>query len=248
MDRLIYVAMSGAQQLLNQQAVTAHNLANVSTAGYKADTSAFRVAPVSGPGLATRAYALDTTPGANLAPGAIENTGNPLDAAIEGNGFFAVQTPDGNEAYTRSGGFEVSAEGTLQTHGGLAVLSDGGPISVPAGSTLSFGRDGTISVTISGQSAANVQVIGKLKLVNPAANEVVKGRDGLFRMAGGDSADADETVAVTGGALEASNVSAVATMIEMISLSRQFDLAMKMLQNAENDAQRATQLLSTNPA
>jgi len=248
MDRLIYIAMSGATQLLNQQAVTAHNLANSGTTGYKSDTAAFRVAPVAGPGLQTRAYALDTTPGADMAPGAIQRTGRDLDVAIEGPGFFAVLTPDGNEAYTRNGGFRVNADGVVETTSGLTVLGTSGPISVPPDSKVAVGRDGTISLTTNGQSAANVTVVGQLKLVKPAPGEVVKGLDGLFRARGGDPLDATENeVAVVSEALESSNVNAVATMVEMISLARQFDLQMKVLQNAETDAQRATQLLSTTP-
>jgi flagellar basal-body rod protein FlgF len=247
MDRMIYIAMAGAQQMLHQQAVTAHNLANVATNGYKSDTSAFRVAPVVGPGLATRAYALDTTPGADLTAGPIQRTGRDLDVAIEGDGFLAVQTLDGNEAYTRNGSLQISADGLLQTSSGLAVLGDSGPITIPADSKVAIGRDGTVSLTTNGQSAANVNVVGQLKLVNPARADIVKGPDGLFRARGGQTLEADASVVVAGGSLEGSNVNAVSTMVEMISLARQFDLQMKLLQNAETDAQRATQLLSTTP-
>lgn len=247
MDRLAYVAMSGAAQLLAQQAVNAHNLANVATTGFKADTSVFRVAPVVGPGLPTRAYAVDTTPGADLTPGAIQRTGRELDVAIEGDGFLTVQTPDGNEAYTRNGSLQVAADGTLQTASGLTVLGAGGPISIPPDSHVAIGRDGTLSATTNGQSAANVASIGQLKLVKADAG-VVKGGDGLFRPRGGGTLEADESVRVVAGALEGSNVNAVAAMVEMINLSRQFDLSMKVMQSADQDAQRATQLLSVNPA
>jgi flagellar basal-body rod protein FlgF len=247
MDRLIYIAMSGAQQLLNQQAVTAHNLANAATSGYKSDTAAFRVAPVAGPGLATRAYSVDTTPGADLSAGSIQRTGRDLDVAIEGEGFFAVQTAEGNEAYTRNGSFRVNADGVLETNTGLTVLGSGGPISVPPDSKVAVGRDGTVSLTTNGQSAANVTIVGQLKLVKLARGDAVKGLDGLFRARDGQPADADGSVAVAAEALESSNVNAVSTMVEMISLARQFDLQMKVLQNAETNAQRATQLLTMNP-
>lgn len=247
MDRMIYVAMAGASQLFHQQSVVAHNLANAGTAGYKADTTAFRVAPVTGPGLATRAYAVETTPGADLTAGSIQKTGRELDVAIQGDGFFAVQTADGNEAYTRNGSFQVSADGVLTTSGGLTVLGDGGPISVPPDSNLTIAKDGTVSLTTFGQSAANVTVLGRLKLVNPDKASLVKGADGLFRVNGGDTADVDETVTLVSGSLEGSNVNAVSTMIDMISLARQFDLSMRLLQNAETDAQRADALLAINP-
>jgi flagellar basal-body rod protein FlgF len=243
MDRLIYLAMAGAQQLLQQQAVTAHNLANASTTGYKAETTTFRVAPVVGPGMATRAYALDSTPGAVLASGAVQATGRDLDVAIEGPGFFAVEATDGTEAYTRAGSFDVSPDGQLLTRTGLTVLGEGGPIVVPPDSRIQVGRDGTVSAVTPGQSAA-VNVLGRLKLVNPAAGEVQKGADGLFRLRSGQPADADDTVSVTAGALESSNVNPVAAMVDMINLARNFEMQMKLIQNADGNEQRANQLLA----
>jgi flagellar basal-body rod protein FlgF len=246
MDRLIYVAMAGAQQLFNQQAVVAHNLANAGTAGFKADTTAFRVAPVSGPGPSTRAYAVETTPSADLAAGHVEHTGRDLDVAIQGDGLFAVQTLDGNEAYTRNGSFQLSPDGVLTTSSGLTVLGDGGPISVPPNSNITIAKDGTISLTTLGQSAANVTVLGRLKLVNPDKAGLLKGADGLFRLKGGETAEMDDNVTLVSNALEGSNVSSVGAMIDMIALARRFDLSMHMLQNAESDSQRATQLLAIN--
>lgn len=246
MDRFIYIAMTGAQQLLQQQAVNAHNLANASTTGYKAETSAFRVAPVVGPGAPTRAYAVDTSIGADLAPGALQPTGRDLDVAIEGDGFFTVQAQDGTEAYTRGGSLSLDPDGQLITRNGLSVLGDGGPVVIPPDSKVTIGRDGTVSVVNYGQSAANVTAVGKLKLVNPAKADVAKGPDGLFRMKSGQSADADPAVSVASGTLEASNVNTVSAMVEMINLARQFEMHMKLLQNAEQNEQRAAQLLSTN--
>ncbi len=248
MDRLIYIAMTGAQQLLHQQAQSAHNLANAATTGYKADTAAFRAAPVVGPGMATRAYAVDTTTGADLAPGSIQSTGRDLDVAIEGDGFLTVQAPNGTEAYTRNGSLQVNADGELQTRSGLTVLGDGGPITIPQDSKVSIGRDGTVSIVTYGQSAANVTSVGQLKLVKPAANEVVKGADGLFRTKSGQPADADPSVSLTAGALESSNVNTVSAMVDMIGLARAFEMQMKLLQNAEGNAQRATALLATTPS
>jgi len=244
MDRLIYIASGGAQQLLTQQAVTAHNLANVGTSGYKADVAMFRVAPVTGPGLPTRAYAVDTTGGANLGAGSIEPTGRDLDVAIEGDGFLAVQGLDGREAYTRDGSLRVNADGELQTGGGFTVLSDGGPINIPQDSKVSIGTDGTISVVTLGQSAANVNIVGQIKLVNPPAADVVKGGDGLFRLKSGAPADADPGVKLTSGAIEASNVNSVSAMVDMINLSRAFEMQMKLLTDVDQNEQRANQLLA----
>jgi len=248
MDRLVYIAMTGAQQLLEQQAVAAHNLANAATTGYKAESSAFRVAPLTGPGLPTRAYAIDTTIGADLAPGAMQPTGRDLDIAIQGDGFLAVQGRDGTEAYTRDGGLSINSDGELTTRSGLTVLGEGGPITIPPDSKVAIAGDGTVSVTNFGQSAANVTVLGKLKLVKPERTEVVKGQDGLFRMKSGAPAEADPSVSVVSGTLEASNVNAVSAMVDMINLARQFEMHMKLLQNAESNEQRAAQLLTTTAA
>jgi flagellar basal-body rod protein FlgF len=245
MDRLIYIAMTGAQQAFNRQAVTSNNLANASTAGYKAETSAYRTAQVTGAGMSGRAYAIDTTQGADLSAGAIQGTGRDLDVAIQGDGFFAVQALDGTEAYTRGGSFRVSADGELQVRSGLAVLGEGGPISIPQDSRITIAPDGTISAVDLGQSAANVVSVGRLKLVNPEKPDLVRGNDGLFRTRGGSPADADPNVTVVGGALEDSNVNPVATMVDMINLSRQFDLHMKLLQSVDGNAQKANQLLTS---
>ena len=166
---------------------------------------------------------------------------------MQGDGFIAVQARDGSEAYTRDGSFDVDPEGQLQTRGGLPVLGEGGPIVIPPDSSVSIAKDGTISVTTNGQSASNVTIVGQIKLVNPGAQDITRGSDGLFRTRNGSPADTDPNVAVVSGAVESSNVNAVASMVDMINLARQFDLQMKMLQNAESNSQRATQLLTTTP-
>jgi len=244
MDRLIYIAMTGAKQNFEQQAIAAHNLANVGTAGYRAETAAFRVAPVIGPGMPTRAYAVETTTGADLQPGAIQQTGRDLDLAIQGAGWITVQSLDGQEAYTRAGSMQVSTDGNLQTRTGLNVLSDGGPLTIPQDSTIAIAGDGTVSAVQEAQGKSNIIVLGKIKLVNPPAENLVKGQDGLFRTRDGAAAEADPKVALVGGALESSNVNAVSAMVDMINLARQFEMQMKLLQNADGNSQRAAQLLS----
>ena len=247
MDRLIYLAMTGAQQLLQQQAVASHNLANASTTGYKAETAAFRVAPVvGGPGHATRAYAVASTTGADLAAGAIQPTGRDLDVAIEGDGFLAVQALDGNEGYTRNGSLDISPDGELRTRTGLTVLGEGGPIVVPPDSRITIARDGTVSAVSEGTQANTVSVVGRLKLVKIDKADIVRGGDGLFRTRSGEAADAEPSVVVAAGALESSNVNAVSAMVDMINLARQFEMHMKLLQSAEQNEQRATQVLGQN--
>ena len=239
MDRMIYLSMSGAKATMQRQDTLANNLANVSTVGFRAELQAFRAVPVQGSGASTRVYALESTPGYDSSAGNVSATGRNLDVAMKGNAWLAEQGLDGTEAYTRAGSLDVSADGTLVTRNGLTVLGDGGPIQVPPNSEVVIGGDGTVSAkSATGRSSA----IGKLKLVTPEA-PLDRGVDGLFRSADGDLA-ADATARVQDGALEGSNVSAVETMVSMITAARQFEAQMKMLQTAEADEKIAAQLLS----
>lgn len=243
---MIYVAMSGTQHILDQQAVVANNLANASTTGYRAAESAFRAIPVQGEGLATRTFVADSTPGANFAPGALQNTGRKLDVAVQGAGWIAVQASDGSEAYTRNGSLQVSPNGLLQTRDGLNVMGEGGPIAIPADSNITIASDGTVSAVSDVPPPNAVNVLGQIKLVNPDEAQLVRGDDGLFRLAGGGSAEADPKVKLASGMLESSNVDPVQEMISMISLAREFDLQMKLLSSADNNAQTASQILNVN--
>jgi flagellar basal-body rod protein FlgF len=243
MDRMIYLSMSGAKATLQRQDILAHNLANVSTAGFRAEMAAFRAVPVQGDGASTRVYALESTPGYSDAPGPVQSTGRALDVALSGRSWLAVQALDGTEAYTRGGALDISPDGELVTRSGLPVLSDGGPISVPANALIDIGADGTITAKV---GDARAQVLGRLKLVTPEGR-LVRGDDGLFRAGSGDL-DADPAARVQQGMLEGSNVSAVETMIAMIAAARQFEQQMKMLQTAEQKEQAATRLLSPNGA
>jgi flagellar basal-body rod protein FlgF len=239
MDRLIYLSMAGAKANMQRQDVLANNLANASTPGFRAELHAFRAVPVQGSGASTRVYALETTPGYDASPGVIANTGRPLDVAMRGNAWLAVQGLDGTEAYTRGGSLEVGADGTLLTRNGLPVMGDGGPIQVPANSDVSIAADGTVSAR--GANGRNTAV-GRLKLVTPEA-PLDRSADGLFRAADGDL-PADATARLQDGALEGSNVSPVETMVAMISAARQFEAQMKVLQTAEGNEKAAAQLLS----
>src|ERR1700712_3127206 len=113
MDRLIYTAMSGANAAANRQAVLANNLANASTDGFRAELSTYRAVPLQGEGATTRVFAVEATAGYLDRPGPAQRTDRNLDVMAKGNSWFAVQSLDGNEAYTRSGNLEVSPDGTL---------------------------------------------------------------------------------------------------------------------------------------
>jgi flagellar basal-body rod protein FlgF len=243
MDRMVYVAMSGAKSMMQRQDVLANNLANVNTPGFRAETVAFRTVPLQGPGLPTRAFVAESTTGADLTPGNITATGNPLDVALLGQGWLAVQANDGTEAYTRAGSLTVDAQGNLETRTGLPVMGDGGPITVPPGNALTIAADGTITATPLSGTKTPVS-LGRLKLVNPPAADITRGADGLFRLKSGAAADADPTVRVATGNIEGSNVNPIEAMTGMISLARQFDLQTKMITAAENAAQKGSQVLA----
>ena len=244
MDRLIYTAMTGAKHILEQQATVSQNLANANPTGFRAQLDSFRAIPVQGAQLPTRAFVVDSTVGADFNPGPIEQTGRALDVAVQGDGWLAVQLPDGSEAYTRDGNLKTSENGVLQTQSGLSVLGDGGPISIPPDVKVSIAKDGTVSAVPTSGSLSAVTVLGRQKLEDPPTANLTRGDDGVFRTRDGSPADADPNVTVAGGALEGSNVNVVNAMVDMISLARQFEMHMTLLKNAENNESKAGQILS----
>ncbi len=243
MDRLIYTAMTGAAQALQQQATVSENLANAATPGFRAALHTFRAVPVLGEGLPTRSFVVDSTAGADFTQGPLQQTGRALDVAVQGEGWIAVQGADGKQAYTRSGSFQITSNGVLQTRSGLNVAGDSGPITLPPDTAVSFAKDGTISAVPSGANPAAVTVVGRLKLVNPPESQLERGGDGLFRLKNGSEASTDENVSVLSGSVEGSNVNIVEAMVNMISLARKFDMQMKMLQTADNNSRQASQIM-----
>ncbi len=246
MDRLIYTAMTGAKHILNQQATTSHNLANASSTGFRAQLDSFRAVPVVSDGLPTRAFVVDSTVGADFTPGPIQTTGRAMDVAVQNQGWLVVQSADGSEAYTRNGGLLINQNGQLQTPAGLPLLGDTGPIAVPPEVTVSIATDGTVGTISTDTKPGPALVLGRLKLVNPPEQSLVRGADGLFRLKDGGPADNDPNVRLASGALEGSNVNPVDSMVSMISLARQFETQMSLLKNAENNAAKATQILALN--
>ena len=186
---------------------------------------------------------MDATVAADFTPGVIQTTGRDLDIAINGKGWIAVQGPDGKEAYTRNGSFAINANGVLQTRTGQNVLSDGGAISVPPDTQLTIGKDGTISTVPTSGQKTQISEVARIKIVNPPEKNLVRGDDGLFHLRDGGTADVDESVVLHNGALESSNVNPAEALVNMITLSRHFDLQMKLLQNAEQNAAKASQVM-----
>ncbi len=243
MDRFLYVSMSGAKETLRAQTANNHNLANASTTGFRADLSAFQTRAVEGSGYASRAYATNATTGWDPSQGTLQTTERDLDVGINGEGWIAVQGADGREAYTRAGDLRIDPSGLLKTGTGLQVLGDGGPLSVPPNASVQIATDGSVSIVPLGQGPETTATVGRIKLVNPPATGLVRGEDGLFRNVDGSDAPADASVKVAAGMLEGSNVNVADAMVNMIELSRQFDLQVKAMRTAEENGAASAQLL-----
>jgi flagellar basal-body rod protein FlgF len=237
--------MTGAKQIMQAQAVNNHNIANISTIGFRADEVAFDSAPIYGPGYATRVNAVAGDAGTNFSSGTLENTGRDLDIAVNGKGFIAVRATDGQEAYTRAGDLRVTPTGALTTASGLAVLSDSGPIVLPPSTTVSIGGDGTISVVPQGSAPFAITQADRIKLVNPATSDLQKGEDGLLRTKSGAKVKNDDSVSVTSGELESSNVNAAQSLINMIELQRLYEFQIKSINSTDTNEQSAERLMLT---
>ena len=243
MDKMLYVSMTGAQN--NTLALRAHanNLANVSTSGFRRDFEQARSMPLFGETHPARVFAMSERPATDFRPGSLQETGRDLDVAIGGKGWIAVQTPDGSEAYVRTASLNIDALGVLRTGNGLPVMGNAGPIAVPPEQKVEIGQDGTISIRALGEEPNVLAEVDRIKLVNPDPKSMEKGTDGLIRVKGQPEIEADATVQVTSGFLEASNVNAVEEMTAILSLSRQFELSVKMMRTAEDNSSAMARVL-----
>ncbi|MEN3033228.1 flagellar basal body rod protein FlgF [Chromobacterium amazonense] len=239
MDPLIYTVMSGASRAQESLQIRANNMANAQTDGFRADMQVVQSMAVPGFGYDARHQTLLASSAVSTRTGALVKTGRELDAAIEGDGYFTVQSGD-EEAYTRSGHFQVDDQGQLMLDG-KAVLGEGGPIVLPEFSSLSIGKDGTISVTTDGESQA--EIVDKLKLVKPEPGDVVKNSAGLMESVDGVALPASEDVQVKGGHLEGSNVSPIEEMVGTMSLQRDFEMMMRLYKSADEMADAGNRLM-----
>ncbi|MBP7393959.1 MAG: flagellar basal-body rod protein FlgF [Zoogloea sp.] len=244
MDRLIYTAMTGASATMGQEAAVAHNMANATSTGFKTELHKLRAVQVQNAQMPTRAFVVDASVSDDFSTGPLQHTNRPLDMAVQGKGWFAVQMPDGTEGYTRNGNFEINANGILQTRTGLPVIGSGGPVTLPPDVEVAVGTDGTISTVPRTGARNSTSTVDQLKLVNPPETELVRGGDGYFRLAGGNPAPADPAVRVASGYLEGSNVNVVEQMVSMISLARQYEMQTKMLSTAQEMDRAASQLVA----
>ena len=245
MDKLLYIAMSGAKENLNSLAVRSNNLANANTLGFKADFEEARAMQTYGDGLPSRVFSMAERPGQNFQQGSLQTTGRDLDVAVQGDGWLTVQDANGKEAYTRNGSLQVSPLGVLQTSTGLNVLdSNGQPITLPMPlEKIQITEDGTINARLEGAEPAAVENLQQLKLVNPVNKDLTKGEDGLFRRIDGGTETASANVRLASGALENSNVNVVEELTNLIKLQRQFETQIKMMATAEKNDESQNQLM-----
>ncbi|SEK50064.1 flagellar basal-body rod protein FlgF [Colwellia chukchiensis] len=244
MDKMLYIAMSGAKQNMHALSVNANNLANAKTTGFKADLANARAMQAFGDGLPTRVFSMTERAGQNFDSGALLTTGRDLDIAIQGQGWMAVQTPDGKEAYTRNGQLRLNNNGALETNNGDLVMGANGPVFLPLPvNNINIASDGTIMVQPEGAPSSVQEEVARIKFVNPDNRLLEKGNDGLFRRKDGNNEAADISVTVVNGALESSNVNPIGEMTDMIALQRQFEMQLKMMKTAEEVDASAASLL-----
>jgi len=241
---MLYTAMNSAQQAMQAQTAISHNLSNANTTGFKSHLNTFTSWHVNGPGYNTRIMNQQDADDIDMSMGSMMTTGRELDVAINGDGFIAVQTESGGEAYTRAGDLRLDSAGRLTTGAGFAVLGNGGPISIPPAEKIEIGLDGSISILPVGQSAESLVVADRIKLVNPDINNLQKDKDGLLYIQSGLIENPAVEVKLENGVLEQSNVNAVGQMIELISNARQFETSIKLMQEAKALDESSSRLLS----
>ncbi|WP_321276178.1 flagellar basal body rod protein FlgF [Thiomicrorhabdus indica] len=243
MDRMLYISMSGAKEVMLSQANNANNLANASTDGFKKDFNVFRAQHMEGPGWDSRAYSLDERPATDFTAGAIKVTGREMDIVTKENGFMAIQSPAGDEALVRTASMQTLQTGELVDIQGNPILNEGGaPIIVPPYRSMAIGDDGTISIVPADAPSNQLVVLDQIRLVQPDPKQLTKGLDGFIRNTGEELGQAN--VKVISGALETSNVNTAEALVNMIELSRKYEMQVKMMATSKNHGQKSDQLLN----
>lgn len=246
MDRALYIAMSGAKQNTLGQAAHSNNLANVNTTGFRSDYSQSRAQGVYGDHFPTRAYAMTERPASDFRQGPMIQTGNMLDVAIKGDGWFAVMDADGQEAYTRAGDLSVAPDGRLLNGSGLQLIGDGGPVLIPEHQTIEVSATGLITIQPMGEAPAALAEPVQLKLVRPDVQQMEKGEDGLFRFRDPNTppANPDPNIRLENGFIEGSNVNAVSELTSLIALNRQYEMQVKLMKHVDENSAATTQIMN----
>ncbi|MDO6705544.1 flagellar basal body rod protein FlgF [Photobacterium sp. 1_MG-2023] len=240
MDSLLYTATSGASRVLSAQQVRSNNLSNADTTGFRADMERARSYAIEGRGFDGSTMVVTNSASTRFDSGDMVKTGRKLDIAVNGDGFLTVQLPDGTEAYTRAGNMKIDQEGNL-TINGFPVMAEGNPIVIPAYQSIDVSETGMVSVIPPG-GGAELEV-GQIKLVKPENNTVQKINNGLLQARDGNDFAADATVKLAPEHLEGSNVSAIDELVSVMSLTRNFEMQVRMMKTAEKLAQAGNRLL-----
>jgi len=243
MDTVLYKATTGSQIDFVKQSLTANNLANINTPGFKADLFQAELQYMQSANGEKEPFTVMKAAGIDATDGAIMTTGRDLDVAIQGEGWFAALDSKGKEGYTRTGSFQLDGNGQLTTGSGKPVLGDGGPIAIPPAKEIHIAGDGTISIVPVGGDSKTLVTVDRLKLVKVDAKDLVRGPEGLLMTQSGKPGEVDGTIKVVSEALEGSNVNSIEQMVNMIEFSRQFDSQMKMMDTIGQNDQKLAQLL-----
>ncbi len=244
MDKLIYTAASGMKGHMASQAAIANNMANASTIGFRADRTVFDRIDVTGPGFDTRAPTSEEIVDADRKAGSVNQTGRPLDVAIGGDAWLAVQATDGSEAYTRRGDLQVSASGVLETGDGFPVIGQSGPITIPPAQNVRITPEGSVQIIPDGSGPdALPQEVDQLKLVSTQGSDTVKGLDNLLHVRGGGSLPTDGEARVQSGALEGSNVNMTQVLIDMIQNQRSYEVQANLVKQAKDMDENTASLM-----
>ena len=245
MDKLVYTAATGLRAHMQSQAAIANNMANGSTTGFRADRVVFDRIELKGGGaqIAARMPSAEEVTDADRTAGAVQQTGRPLDVAVSGDAWIAVQAADGQEAYTRRGDLEIAPSGVLQTGDGHIVMGQSGPITLPPASSVSIGADGSITIVPQGADASQTQIVDKLKLASAKGTDTVKGLDNLLYVRGGGTLPEDLDARVQGGALEGSNVNMTQALVDMIENQRSYEVTANLMKSAKDMDESSTSLL-----
>ncbi len=245
MDKLVYTAATGLRAHMAAQAAIANNMANGSTTGFRADRVVFDRIELKGGGaqIAARMPSAEEVTDADRTAGAVQQTGRPLDVAVSGDAWIAVQAADGQEAYTRRGDLEIAPSGVLQTGDGHIVMGQSGPITLPPASSVSIGADGSITIVPQGADATQTQIVDKLKLASAKGTDTVKGLDNLLYVRGGGTLPEDLDARVQGGALEGSNVNMTQALVDMIENQRSYEVTANLMKSAKDMDESSTSLL-----
>lgn len=244
MDRMIYTALAGMEAAMARQRVTASNMANAQTPGFRAESFSAEAVALRGDTHSARVLGRGAVHGADMRQGSFIATGNPLDIAVQRDGLIALQGSDGGEVYTRRGDLRVSVTGMLENGDGRPVMSESGPITVPPGQIIRISEDGSVLASDPATPEAPAQVVDRIKLASPAGSPLLKDLEGFLRVPANGILPADETARVATGTLEQSNVNTTEVLANMIEAQRAFEMRAKLLSTATSIDETGARLMA----